>query len=129
MSKQGYYFMWTEVEGKRSSCEIATYLYTYFKSLPNCVEQITCFSDRCGGQNLNKFVAAMYLTAVKEIPHLQSINLKFLVVRHRERDGIRLYALCNFHRSKKSWQSELAFRKLLQNARKERETNRILFIK
>lgn len=33
---------------------------------------------------MNKFVAAMCLTAAQEIPHLQTIDLKFLVVEHRE---------------------------------------------
>ncbi|KAI4455462.1 dna-directed rna polymerases i ii and iii subunit rpabc2 [Holotrichia oblita] len=36
------------------------------------------------GQNLNKYMAAMCLTAVQEIPHLKSIDLKFLVVGHSE---------------------------------------------
>lgn len=84
VSKQGDCFMWTEVEGKRGSSEIASCLYTYFKSLPNSVERISCFSDRCGGQNLNKFVAAMCLTAVQEIPHLENIDLMFLVSEHSE---------------------------------------------
>lgn len=84
VSKQGDCFMWTEVDGKRGSCEIATCLFTYFKSLPDTVTKIQCFSDRCGGQNLNKFVAGMCLTAVQEIPHLENIDLMFLVVGHSE---------------------------------------------
>lgn len=84
VSKQGDCYMWNEVEGKRGSCEIASCLYTYFKSLPENIKHIICYSDRCGGQNLNKYVAAMCLTAVQEIPHLQTIDLKFLVVGHSE---------------------------------------------
>lgn len=84
VSKQGDCYMWSEIEGKRGSCEIASCLYSYFKSIPENVQHIICYSDRCGGQNLNKYVAAMCLTAVQEIPHLQSIDLKFLVVGHSE---------------------------------------------
>ncbi|CAG9826481.1 unnamed protein product [Diabrotica balteata] len=84
VSKQGDCFMWTEVEGKRGSCEIATCLYQYFESLPEQVTQVQCFSDRCGGQNLNKNVASMCLTAVQHIPHLESIELNFLVSGHSE---------------------------------------------
>lgn len=84
VSKQGDCYMWSEVEGKRGSCEIASCLYSYFKSLPDNIKHIICYSDRCGGQNLNKYVAAMCLNAVQEIPHLQTIELKFLVVGHSE---------------------------------------------
>lgn len=91
VSKQGDCYMWNEVEGKRGSCEIASCLYTYFKSLPENIKHIICYSDRCGGQNLNKYVAAMCLTAVQEIPHLQTIDLKFLVVGHSETPCTLLY--------------------------------------
>lgn len=83
-SKQGDCYMWTEVEGKRGSCEIASCLYQYFTSLPAVVTHICCFSDRCGGQNLNRFVCAMCLTAVQELPNLKTIDLKFMVVGHSE---------------------------------------------
>ncbi|KAK9759276.1 hypothetical protein QE152_g170 [Popillia japonica] len=78
VSKEG------NVEGKRGSCEITTCVDSYFKSLPENIEHIICYSDRCGGQNLNKYVAAMCLTAVQKIQHLQTIELKFLVVGHSE---------------------------------------------
>lgn len=83
-SQQGDCFMWTETNGKRGSCEIATCLYEYFQSLSEEINHISCFSDRCGGQNLNRFVATMCLTAVQELPHLKTIDLKFLVVGHSE---------------------------------------------
>lgn len=84
VTKQGDCFMWTEVDGKRGSCEIASCLYQYFQSLPLSVKQIQCFSDRCGGQNLNKYVAGMCLTAVQKIPNLETIQLMFLVSGHSE---------------------------------------------
>ncbi|KAJ8926964.1 hypothetical protein NQ314_020621 [Rhamnusium bicolor] len=76
--------MWHECEGGRGSCEMASCLRKYLKALPDTVTEVTFFSDRCGGQNLNKFVAAMFLSIILEIPHLQTVNLKFLVVGHSE---------------------------------------------
>lgn len=69
-TKRGDCFMWNEVQGKRGSCEIASCLYQYFTSCSASVNHISCFSDSCGGQNLNKFVAAMCLTAVQELPNI-----------------------------------------------------------
>ncbi|KAI4471623.1 b-cell receptor cd22 [Holotrichia oblita] len=41
-------------------------------------------SDRCRGQNLNKFMAANLLIAAQEIENIRTINLKFLVSGHSE---------------------------------------------
>ncbi|KAJ8878049.1 hypothetical protein PR048_022512 [Dryococelus australis] len=79
-------YKWTEVEGKKGSCEIASCLYQYFKSLPADVSHISCFSDSRGGQNINKFVVAMYLTTVQELPNPDNIDLKFMVVGHSEKE-------------------------------------------
>lgn len=44
-------FMWDETEGDRGSCEIATCLITYLKSLPSTVRHVCFYSDCCTGQN------------------------------------------------------------------------------
>nr|CAH7719266.1 unnamed protein product [Callosobruchus chinensis] len=84
VSKQGDCFIWREVEGKRGSCEIAGCLYKYFESLPKLVNQVQCFSDRCDGRNLYKYLSGMCLTAVQRIPNLESTELMFLVSGHSE---------------------------------------------
>nr|CAI5851275.1 unnamed protein product [Callosobruchus analis] len=56
VSKEGTCYMWHESEGGRGSCEIASCLFQYFQSLPDNAKEVRCFSDRCGGQNLNQFV-------------------------------------------------------------------------
>lgn len=84
VSKQGDCFMWHESEGGRGSCEISSALFKFLNSLPPTVEEIRFFCDRCGGQNLNKFVAGMFLLAVQKIPQLTSIDLKFLQSGHSE---------------------------------------------
>nr|CAH7754455.1 unnamed protein product [Callosobruchus chinensis] len=58
-------------KGCHGSCGIATCLYSNFKALPDNFTHIIGYSDRCGRQNLNKYVAAMCMTAVQEIPNIQ----------------------------------------------------------
>ncbi|XP_062715776.1 uncharacterized protein LOC134291697 [Aedes albopictus] len=84
VSKQGNCFMWNETEGGRGSCEIASSIYVFLKSLPVETTEVVFYSDRCGGQNLNKFVAAMFLLAVQEMDHIEKVDHKFLVSGHSE---------------------------------------------
>ena len=39
-----------KIEGKRGSNEIATCLYSWLKQLPQEIEEMSLFSDTCGGQ-------------------------------------------------------------------------------
>ena len=78
-----YCYCWTEVEGKRGSCETGTCLYNYLKKLPEEVTEVTLYSDTCGGQNRNKNVAALLLYAVQKT-HISTIHQKFLESGHTE---------------------------------------------
>lgn len=83
-TKQGDCLIWHEGQGGRGSCEIASCLFIYFQSLPNTINEVRCFSDRCSGQNLNKYVVAMCMYAVQVIKNVQVIELKFLQPGHSE---------------------------------------------
>lgn len=83
-TKQGDCFMWHEGQGGRGSCEIARLLFSYFQSLPDTIKEVRCFSDRCGGQNLNKYILAMCMHAVQVINNIKMIHLKFLTPGHSE---------------------------------------------
>ena len=48
---KGHCYMWDESHAKRGSCEIATCLLLYLRSLPKTVEDVTFYSDTCSGQN------------------------------------------------------------------------------
>lgn len=84
ITKQGDCFIWHEGQGGRGSCEMASFLFKYLGSLPKDVEEVRCFSDRCGGQNLNKYMFTMCMYAVQKIEHLKTIDLKFLTPGHSE---------------------------------------------
>ena len=53
------------------------------------VQKVLFYSDNCGGQNRNKFIALIYMEAVIAAP-LQSITHKFLETGHtqNERDSM-----------------------------------------
>jgi len=61
----GYCYCWMETEGKRGSNEVGTCLYRWLSSLPTTVQEAVLYSDTCGGQNRNQFIAALLLYAVQ----------------------------------------------------------------
>ena len=80
--KEATCYLWDETEGNKGSCEIATCLVRYIESLPKCVKHVILYSDTCGGQNRNKFVASALLYAVRHIENIQIIDQKFLESGH-----------------------------------------------
>jgi hypothetical protein len=76
-------FMWNESEGKRGSCEIATCLLLYLKSLPSA-NHVCFFSDSCPGQNRNRFVFAALLHAVVTLPNINILDHKYLESGHTQ---------------------------------------------
>jgi len=77
----GYCYCWMETEGKRGSNEVGTCLYRWLSSLPTTVEEAVLYSDTCGGQNRNQFIAALLLYAV-HTTGLSVIQQKFLERGH-----------------------------------------------
>ena len=62
--------------------EIATCLLRYMEALPQEITHLSSFSDTCGGQNRNQFVASCLLYAVRTLPNLQIIDQKFMESGH-----------------------------------------------
>lgn len=83
--KQVFFHLWDETDGKRGSCEIATCLLKSTQSFCSAkATEVTYYSDTCGGQNRNTFVAASYLYSIVRIPQLRAINHKFLQSGHSQ---------------------------------------------
>ena len=74
-------YLWTEVNGKRESCEISSCLYQYIISLPPEIKEISLFGDTCGGQNRIVYICALLLYLVKTL-NLEVIEQKFLESGH-----------------------------------------------
>ena len=67
-------YLWDETQGQRGYCEIAICLMMYINSVADRlspVTEITLFSDTCGGQNRNQYVAAGLLYSLRNTPKLQ----------------------------------------------------------
>ena len=77
-------FLWNETEGKRGSCEIATCVQLYLKSLSSQISHVCLYSDSCGGQNRNRFMSIALLHAVGTIPNISVVDQKFLETGHSQ---------------------------------------------
>ena len=74
-------FLWDETNGGKGSFEVSTCLLKYLSSLPDTVKHVSSFSDTCGGQNRNKYVATAMLYAVNNFA-VEKIDLKFMEPGH-----------------------------------------------
>ncbi|CAG9782675.1 unnamed protein product [Diatraea saccharalis] len=93
LPNNAYCFPWSEVNGKKGSCEIGTILLHYLTNcVPENVTEISLFSDTCGGQNRNQFVAALLLWAVQKIDHFKVIEQKFLESGHSQMEADSMHS-------------------------------------
>ena len=91
-SKDGKCFTWDETNGNKGSCEISTCLLLHLKSLSPQVRHAVLYSDRCTGQNRNKYVAAALLHAVQNIENIEIIDQKFLESGHTQMECDSMHA-------------------------------------
>lgn len=91
-NSDGYCFVWDETHGNKGSAEIGSCILDYLFNLPETVNHVASFSDTCGGQNRNKYVAAAMLFAVNKIDHLKTIDLKFMESGHSYLEADSMHA-------------------------------------
>ena len=90
----GYCYMWYEIIGGRGSNEVSTCVYQYIKK---CAAELDAknfifYSDNCGGQNRNHYIAGMYLKALADNPTVESITHKYLEVGHTQNEADSMHA-------------------------------------
>ena len=90
-ASSGFCYFWSEAEGKRGACEIASCLWKWLKVLDLGVKKVTLYSDSCPGQNKNIIIASMFLAAVKSL-HTEEINQKFLEPGHTQMEVDSIHA-------------------------------------
>lgn len=78
---KAFCYCWTEINGKKGSCEIGTCLLKYIRTLPPEIKHLSLFCDTCGGQNRNQQIAALLLYVVQN-SHLEIVEQKFLESGH-----------------------------------------------
>ena len=84
-------FVWSEVEGKRGACEVATSIYQYLMSLPKSVTHVILYSDTCSGQNRNKFMVSMFKYVVNT-EQILTIEHKFMEEGHSHMEVDSMHA-------------------------------------
>lgn len=52
--------------------------------MPPNVKEVVFYSDSCGGQNRNRYIASLLMFAVITIPAIYVIDLKFLETGHTQ---------------------------------------------
>ncbi|KAJ4431178.1 hypothetical protein ANN_19775 [Periplaneta americana] len=82
-TKKGSCYLWTEKDGKCGSDEIGTCLKKHVENLPADITHVSLFSDSCGGQNRNRFIASLLLHLVRTTK-LEIIEHKFLETGHTD---------------------------------------------
>ena len=84
--------LWDETEGRRGGNEIGTCIYIYLQSLPPAVQNVTFYSDNCGGQNKNRYFATALIYALQQSKHITSIDHKFLETGHTNMEVDSIHA-------------------------------------
>ncbi|MES9882503.1 MAG: hypothetical protein ABW185_16670 [Sedimenticola sp.] len=88
-------YLWDETQGSRGSCEVATCLMLHLNAITtktSAVKEVTYYSDTCGGQNRNQFVAAALLYSIQSMDKIECINHKFLESGHSEMECDSVHA-------------------------------------
>jgi hypothetical protein len=115
-----YCLCWSEINGKKGSCEIGTCLYYYLKEgLPANVKHLTIFSDTCGGQNRNRNIAALLLWTVQNHNHLNIIEQKFLESGHTYMEVDSMHAAIENAAKNVSLNSVSDWKNIFKQARKK----------
>lgn len=76
-------FLWNELEGKRGNTEIGTCIAKYLELLPDNIQSKTFYSDSCGDQNRNQYIAVILLNMVQMLP-VNFSTLTFLETGHTQ---------------------------------------------
>ncbi|CAK1600206.1 unnamed protein product [Parnassius mnemosyne] len=74
--------IWTEINGKRGSVEIASAIHLWIKNLPEVLTYVTIYSDTCSGQNRNQYIAAFLLYLVHTHETIKVLEQKYLESGH-----------------------------------------------
>ncbi|XP_074040476.1 uncharacterized protein [Leptinotarsa decemlineata] len=90
-------YFWNETQSKRGSNELGSCLFNYLQSIDarsgGKKVDVILYSDNCGGQNKNKFIASFFSFAVVYFENIHSIIHKFLIQGHAENEGDSVHIL------------------------------------
>ena len=93
--KKGLCYLWDECQGGRGSSEIGSCMLMYISRLTekfSSIKQITFYSDSCGGQNRNQFVASALFYSLFKNSKIEIINQKFFERGHSEMEADSMHS-------------------------------------
>ena len=80
-------YLWNEHEGRKGSCEVATCVMDFLEKMKNQGKKVVyLFSDKCGGQNLNRMFLIMLSNSVVKL-NLEKIELIYLCPGHSQNEN------------------------------------------
>lgn len=78
------FYVWRQVEGKRTANEIASCLFQYLKQLPSQVKSLIIYSSSCHGETRSKTLAMMFSYLMRNHKSLVSVDHKFTYSGHSQ---------------------------------------------
>lgn len=90
-NKEGFCYVWDESNGMKGSSEIGTGLILYMTNLPKDIKHVVTYSDSCGGQNRNQFIASAMMYVVNNT-QIETVDLKFLESGHTYLEADAMHA-------------------------------------
>lgn len=89
----GSCYLWSEVIACRGANEVASCLFRFITEHASQGGKIfELFSDNCGGQNRNRFVATLYWFLVGSIDAIESVTHSFLEVGHTQNENDSIHS-------------------------------------
>ena len=88
-------YLWSEIDGNRGASEIGSCLLKHLMCLNARIKTVDFFSDACGGQNRNQFIAAVLLYAV-QVTTIEEIRLHFLESGHTHMECDSVHSAIEF---------------------------------
>jgi len=92
--QKGTCYLWDETQGGRGCNEVGSCVLKQIDSIvkQHNAKEITFYSDTCGGQNRNQFMASGLLYAIKEHRQLQKLNQKFFEPGHSQMESDSIHS-------------------------------------
>ncbi|CAG9782705.1 unnamed protein product [Diatraea saccharalis] len=84
VTREGFCFLWNEVEGKRGANEICTILAKYIKIVDErkTIKHLLLYCDACPGQNKNKIILACISKILNLCKNIMTIQINYLLPGH-----------------------------------------------
>ena len=92
-TNDGHCYVWPQTVGRRGSSEIASMVYDFLNmKSKNGAQSVVLYSDKCGGQNRNKYIISMYAYAIQRI-NIESITHRFLESGHSQNENDSIHGV------------------------------------